>query len=92
MLLLSIGLEFSLDRLRRLGSIALVGGTLQILVTLGLAAAASWLLGLEVRAEGEGFVVKQEPRADTLLEPGAVVFLELARSVRTPRPAKPLGR
>ncbi|QDU71538.1 cation:proton antiporter [Mucisphaera calidilacus] len=50
MLLFSIGLEFSLDRLRRLGSIALIGGTAQILLTLVVAAGAAWGLGLGPRA------------------------------------------
>ena len=36
LLLFSIGLEFSFSRLRKLGSIALVGGTLQVSVTLVL--------------------------------------------------------
>ena len=34
LLLFSIGLEFSFSRLRQLGTIALVGGTLQVIVTL----------------------------------------------------------
>jgi CPA2 family monovalent cation:H+ antiporter-2 len=34
LLLFSIGLEFSFSRLRKLGSIALVGGTLQVIITL----------------------------------------------------------
>ncbi len=50
MLLFSIGLEFSLDRLRRVGSVALVGGTAQILVTMCAAAAAAALFGLDLRA------------------------------------------
>ena len=36
LLLFSIGLEFSLGRLKRMGSIALVGGSLQVLLTMGL--------------------------------------------------------
>ena len=36
LLLFSIGLEFSLVRLKRMGSIALVGGSLQVLLTMGL--------------------------------------------------------
>jgi len=36
LLLFSIGLEFSFRRLKRMGSVALAGGTLQILVTLGV--------------------------------------------------------
>jgi CPA2 family monovalent cation:H+ antiporter-2 len=34
LLLFSIGLEFSFSRLRKLGSIALIGGTLQVIITL----------------------------------------------------------
>ena len=36
LLLFSIGLEFSLGRLKRMGSIALVGGSLQVLLTMGI--------------------------------------------------------
>jgi CPA2 family monovalent cation:H+ antiporter-2 len=36
LLLFSIGLEFSFGRLKRMGSLALVGGTLQVVVTLAL--------------------------------------------------------
>ena len=36
LLLFSIGLEFSLGRLKRMGSIALLGGSLQVLLTMGL--------------------------------------------------------
>jgi len=36
LLLFSIGLEFSFGRLKRMGSIALLGGTLQVVVTLAL--------------------------------------------------------
>jgi len=49
LLLFAIGMEFSWRKLRRIGSIALGGGTLQVLVTMG---AATWLgreLGLEMR-------------------------------------------
>ena len=42
LLLFTIGLEFSFARLRRLGAVALVGGTLQVLLTGALAAAAVW--------------------------------------------------
>ena len=40
LLLFSIGLEFSFSRLRKLGSIALIGGTLQVSTTLVLFAVA----------------------------------------------------
>ncbi len=49
LLLFAIGMEFSWRKLRRIGSIALGGGTLQVLVTMG---AATWIgreLGLEIR-------------------------------------------
>ena len=49
LLLFAIGMEFSWRKLQRIGSIALGGGTLQVLVTMG---AATWLgreLGLEMR-------------------------------------------
>jgi len=36
LLLFSIGLEFSFSRLRQLGTIALVGGTTQVIITLGV--------------------------------------------------------
>ena len=36
LLLFSIGLEFSFGRLKRMGSIALAGGSLQVLLTMGL--------------------------------------------------------
>jgi len=41
LLLFSIGLEFSFSRLRQLGAIALVGGTAQVIVTLGVYALAA---------------------------------------------------
>jgi len=44
LLLFSIGLEFSLTRLRSLGRVAAIGGTLQVLLTLAIfAVAASWM-------------------------------------------------
>lgn len=46
LLLFAIGLEFSTRRLLRLGRIALGGGSLQVLVTLGLAAAIAMAFGL----------------------------------------------
>ncbi len=45
LLLFTIGLEFSWRRLRELGSVALVGGTIQILLTAVTAAAVSIALG-----------------------------------------------
>ncbi|MHC4993100.1 MAG: cation:proton antiporter domain-containing protein, partial [Planctomycetota bacterium] len=45
LLLFTIGLEFSVQRLRRMGPTALVGGTLQVLVTMAGAAAVAALLG-----------------------------------------------
>ncbi|MCP3902062.1 MAG: sodium:proton exchanger [Planctomycetes bacterium] len=50
LLLFTIGLEFSFRRLRRLGRIALLGGTVQVLVTLGAGAVISIVFGLGVRA------------------------------------------
>ncbi len=41
LLLFSIGLEFSFSRLRQLGTIALVGGTAQVIITLGVYALAA---------------------------------------------------
>ncbi|MFN3165476.1 MAG: cation:proton antiporter [Phycisphaeraceae bacterium] len=49
MLLFSIGLEFSFNRLRRLGKIALVGGSSQILITMALGCAVSLLFGLGLK-------------------------------------------
>ena len=49
MLLFSIGLEFSWRRLRQMGSIALVGGALQVVITGAAAAAAAMLLGMSVQ-------------------------------------------
>lgn len=49
MLLFSIGLEFSFARLRRLGKIALVGGSSQILLTMALACGVSLLFGLNLK-------------------------------------------
>ncbi len=45
LLLFTIGLEFSWRRLRELGSVALFGGTIQILLTAAIAALASITLG-----------------------------------------------
>ncbi|MBI3092451.1 MAG: cation:proton antiporter [Candidatus Tectomicrobia bacterium] len=46
LLLFAIGLEFSLRRLLRLGRIGLGGGTLQLLLTGGAAAAVGWAVGM----------------------------------------------
>jgi len=46
LLLFAIGLEFSATRLIRLGRLALGGGTLQVLLTLGLASTIAWLSGV----------------------------------------------
>ena len=49
LLLFAIGLEFSLKRLLRLGSIAAGGGSLQVVLTLLAAAGVALLVGLEMR-------------------------------------------
>ncbi|MCH7872517.1 MAG: cation:proton antiporter, partial [Planctomycetes bacterium] len=49
LLLFTIGLEFSWRRLRTIGPIALGGGTLQVLVTVALAAGVCMMLGLAGR-------------------------------------------
>lgn len=46
LLLFSIGLEFSVGRLRELGARALLGGTLQVTVTMAVAACIGWAAGL----------------------------------------------
>jgi CPA2 family monovalent cation:H+ antiporter-2 len=50
LLLFTIGLEFSLRRLRRLGRVALVGGTLQVVITAAAGAIGCAVLGLSPRA------------------------------------------
>ena len=50
LLLFTIGLEFSIRRLRRLGTVALLGGSLQVVITLLAAAALAMLMGLDPRA------------------------------------------
>ncbi len=45
LLLFTIGLEFSLRRLRELKTLVLVGGGLQVLITVGVTAGATMLLG-----------------------------------------------
>lgn len=49
LLLFAIGMEFSWHKLRRIGSIALGGGTLQVLLTMGAAAWVGRELGLDMR-------------------------------------------
>lgn len=49
LLLFTIGLEFSFRRLRRMGRVALLGGSIQVLVTTALAAAVAAALGLAFR-------------------------------------------
>jgi len=49
MLLFTIGLEFSVRRLRRLGRMAIVGGTAQVLVTLLVAGVVSLVAGSSLR-------------------------------------------
>lgn len=49
LLLFAIGLEFSARRLIRLGPIAGLGGTLQVLITLGAGTGICLLLGLEMK-------------------------------------------
>lgn len=50
LLLFTIGLEFSVRRLRRLGIAALIGGSLQVVITLLAAATAAALMGFDGRA------------------------------------------
>lgn len=50
LLLFTIGLEFSFARLRKLGSIALLGGTLQIVVTATVVFATTSVIGLPPKA------------------------------------------
>ncbi len=45
LLMLTIGLEFSVDRLRGMQKIAVVGGTLQILISIALSLAFAWWRG-----------------------------------------------
>lgn len=49
LLLFTIGLEFSWQRLRSLGAAALGGGTAQIIVTLGLGAAIAAIFGMTLK-------------------------------------------
>jgi CPA2 family monovalent cation:H+ antiporter-2 len=50
LLLFTIGLEFSFPRLKRLGRIALLGGTVQVVVTMAVGAVVAAAFGLDVRA------------------------------------------
>ncbi|MHC5023621.1 MAG: cation:proton antiporter [Planctomycetota bacterium] len=50
LLLFTIGLEFSWRRLRQLGSAALVGGTLQVVITMALAGLLAMLIGRPLSA------------------------------------------
>ena len=50
LLLFAIGLEFSMKRLWRLGRIGLVGGSLQVGITVLLAGGVAWLWGLRPQA------------------------------------------
>ena len=49
LLLFAIGLEFSAKRLIKLGRVAGIGGTLQVVTTLGLTVGIGLMLGLELR-------------------------------------------
>ena len=49
LLLFSLGLEFSLDRLKKLGTKPLLGGVIQVVTTILLASAGALLLGLAAR-------------------------------------------
>ena len=50
LLLFTIGLEFSIHRLRRLGSVALIGGSLQVVFTLLAAMSVAIVFGLGLRS------------------------------------------
>ena len=50
LLMFTIGLEFNWSRLKRLGALALVSGTLQILITMALAFGMAWVCGFSWRA------------------------------------------
>ncbi len=58
LLLFSIGLEFSLARLREMKRLVLLGGGLQVVVTIGVVSVSAYLLGREVeQAVFFGFLV-----------------------------------
>lgn len=46
LLLFSLGLEFSISRLKKLGPRPLIGGAIQVGFTVGAGAAAAWVIGL----------------------------------------------
>ncbi len=50
LLLFSIGLEFSFERLKKLGRVAMIGGTLQVVLTMAIAAGIALLIGRPVKA------------------------------------------
>ena len=50
LLLFTIGLEFSIHRLRQLGSVALIGGSLQVIFTLLVAMSVAIVFGLGLRS------------------------------------------
>ncbi len=58
LLLFALGLEFSLGELKRVGRVATLGGTIQIVVTTGLGLAVGILLGWPLpQAIGFGFLI-----------------------------------
>jgi monovalent cation:H+ antiporter-2, CPA2 family len=50
LLMFTIGLDFSLSRLRKIGRVAIVGGTLQVVITLAAAGIVTLLFGFGTRA------------------------------------------
>lgn len=67
LLLFTIGLEFSVRRLRNLGRVALLAGSLQIVLTLAAAAVVSLLFGLSMStAVAIGIIVAQSSTACVL--------------------------
>ncbi len=76
LLLFSLGLEFSLARLRKLGNKALLGGILQVCVTLAAMTGVATLYGLDVReAVAVGAMVALSSTAvvlRTLMESGEI--------------------
>jgi monovalent cation:H+ antiporter-2, CPA2 family len=50
MLMFTIGLDFSLGKLRRFGRVAVIGGILQVVLTAGITAVAAIVLGLSTPA------------------------------------------
>ena len=49
LLLFSLGLEFSIGRLKKLGLRPLIGGAVQVVLTMAIGACAAFLFGLEAR-------------------------------------------